>query len=100
MNNNGTRFATLTLTLALGLGVIGSLQAEQIKVPVGSQADRSQTTLPANGMGQDAVHDRWGAPQEIREPVGQPPITQWHYQAFIVYFENNRVLHAVMKRGE
>ena len=99
MYNNGTRLATLTLTLALALGASGHIQAEQITVPVGTQADRSQATLPKNGMSQQTVEDRWGPPREIRQPVGQPPISQWHYPDFIVYFEGDMVLHTVMKRS-
>ena len=103
MHNNGTRFATLTLTLtltlALGLGVAGQVQAEQVTVPVGTQADRSHASLPENGMSQKTVKERWGSPQEIRQPVGQPPISQWHYPDFIVYFEGDTVLHTVMKRS-
>ena len=97
MHNNGTRLAKLTLALALGLSA-GHAQAEQLTIPVGSQAERSEVSMPANGMSQDAVKNRWGSPQDIREAVGQPPITQWHYQEFVVYFENNRVLHTVLKR--
>jgi len=99
MYNNGTRFATLALALALGLGVAGQIQAEQVTVPVGTQADRSHASLPENGMSQKAVREHWGAPQEIRQAVGQPPISQWHYSDFIVYFEDDMVLHTVMKRS-
>lgn len=98
MHNNGSRLVTLTLALALGLGIVGHTQAEQVTVPLGSQADRSQASLPVNGMTQETVQERWGPPLEIREAVGQPPIIQWHYEEFVVYFEDNRVLHTVMKR--
>ena len=37
-------------------------------------------------------------PQDIKGPVGEPPISQWHYQDFVVYFEGNRVIHAVVKQ--
>ena len=50
-------------------------------------------------MSQKAVEERWGSPQEIRQAVGQPPISQWHYPDFIVYFEGDTVLHTVMKRS-
>jgi len=37
-------------------------------------------------------------PAERHEAVGQPPITRWDYPTFSVYFENDRVIHAVAKR--
>ena len=29
--------------------------------------------------------------------VGNPPITRWEYPSFVVFFENNIVLHSVVK---
>jgi len=98
MNKTRSRLTTLVLALALGAGATIAANAEQVTIPVGSQAERSQARLPVNGMNESTVEDRWGAPQKVVEPVGQPPISQWHYQEFVVYFENNRVLHTVMKR--
>lgn len=96
MNKNGFRLASL----ALAFGLMASLpaHAEQLTVPVGAQADRNQMELPANGTSQADVRKQWGAPQEMRGPVGQPPISQWHYADFIVYFEGDQVLHTVIKR--
>ncbi|NWO05849.1 MAG: hypothetical protein HLX50_09180 [Alteromonadaceae bacterium] len=96
MNKKGIRLACLALTF----GLMGSLpaHAEQLTVPVGTQADRSQMQLPASGKSQADVRQQWGTPQETRGPVGQPPISQWHYADFIVYFEGDRVLHTVVKR--
>lgn len=73
--------------------------AEEIRVPVGAQVDRNQAKFPDTGMSQDSVRNSWGAPLEIQGPVGQPPITQWHYQDFVVYFENDRVIHSVLKQN-
>jgi hypothetical protein len=30
-------------------------------------------------------------------PVGEPPITRWDYDKFVVVFEYNRVIHSVTK---
>jgi hypothetical protein len=98
MNKTRSRLTTLALAFALSAGATITANAEQVTIPVGSQAERSQTRLPVNGMNESTVEDRWGTPQKVVEPVGQPPISQWHYQEFVVYFENNRVLHTVMKR--
>lgn len=99
MNNKRNLITAVALTSLMSVGMASSLHAEQLKIPVGSQADRSQVSLPATGMTQTSVRNRWGAPQDIKGPVGEPPITQWHYPEFVVYFEHDRVLHAVIKRN-
>ncbi len=100
MNNKRNLITAVTLAAALTAASLPQAHAEQLVIPVGSQADRSAVALPANGTTGDSVRNRWGAPSEIRGPVGEPPITQWHYQDFVVYLEHNRVIHAVMKRGK
>jgi hypothetical protein len=30
--------------------------------------------------------------------VGEPPISSWEYEPFVVYFEYDRVIHSVAKR--
>lgn len=54
---------------------------------------------PANGMSMADVEARYGSPQEQRAPVGDPPITQWIYSDFVVYFEHNLTIHSVTKRA-
>jgi len=98
MKNNRNLLAAFTLAALMSAGAIPAVQAEDLAIPVGSQADRSQVSLPSNGMSQDSVRARWGAPQDTRGPVGEPPISQWHYSNFVVYFEHERVVHAVIKR--
>lgn len=43
-----------------------------------------------------AVEQRFGAPNSRHAAVGQPPITRWDYARFSVFFENDRVIHAVV----
>ncbi len=50
---------------------------------------------PAKGSTQAAVEARFGTPTERHATVGQPPITRWDYPGFAVFFEGNRVIHAV-----
>ncbi|PCM46381.1 hypothetical protein CPA50_05990 [Marinobacter sp. ANT_B65] len=83
----------MLLTLTPASGVL----AEELRVPVGSQADRSQEKLPRTGLTQASVRASWGQPAKAEGPVGQPPISQWHYDNFVVYFENDRVIHSVLK---
>ena len=57
-----------------------------------------QAGKPTRGMTQDRVRSVYGAPQTEDAAVGEPPISRWHYADFIVYFEYDRVIHAVSRR--
>lgn len=53
---------------------------------------------PTRGMTQDRVQSKYGSPASVKAPVGDPPITRWEYSDFVVYFEYDKVIHAVRKR--
>jgi hypothetical protein len=53
---------------------------------------------PKRGSTMSAVQSRFGEPTTRHATVGQPPITRWDYAQFAVYFEHDRVLHAVIVR--
>lgn len=50
---------------------------------------------PHNGMSMTQVEQRYGAPQERKAPVGEPPISRWIYPDYTVYFEHDLVLTSV-----
>ncbi|WP_416392088.1 hypothetical protein NR756_10100 [Alloalcanivorax xenomutans] len=52
---------------------------------------------PQRGMTQNQVRAQFGAPQDTKGPVGQPPISRWGYPDYTVYFENQVVLHSVTR---
>lgn len=54
---------------------------------------------PERGMKMSVVEGRYGAPATRYPAVGQPPITRWDYPGFVVYFEGDLVLHAVVVTG-
>lgn len=87
--------ASLAIT-ALGYGVSQPVQAEQVKVPVMSQGDRD-AAMPDTGQSRETVRQRFGDPVSVSGPVGDPPITQWHYDNFVVYFEYDHVIHTVAR---
>lgn len=99
MKKQRTLLGALAFCSALTLLPGAPALAEEIQVRVGSQADRQQADLPVTGMSQATVRASWGAPVTMEGPVGQPPISQWHYPNFVVYFEGDRVIHAVLKPG-
>ncbi|WP_100639669.1 hypothetical protein [Marinobacter salexigens] len=86
----------LATAIILTLTPLSGAFAEDLRVPVGSQADRNQQSMPRTGMTQASVRASWGQPDSIKGPIGQPPISQWHYGKFVVYFEGDRVIHSVL----
>ncbi len=65
---------------------------------------QSADSRPKPGMSMTAVESTYGAPSQRHGAVGgavvaQPPITRWDYPSFSVYFENDRVIHAVARRN-
>jgi hypothetical protein len=56
----------------------------------------SDIARPAAGMTMKTVEERFGVPQERHPTIGTPPITRWDYPAFAVFFEKDRVIHAVV----
>lgn len=90
--------ASLAIT-ALGTGFAPHAQADQVKVPVMSQGDRNTTAMPKTGQSREMVRQRFGDPARTSGPVGDPPISQWHYDDFVVYFEYNHVVHSVARHA-
>jgi hypothetical protein len=74
------------------------LTADELKMPIGTQGDRDMQR-PVNGMAKQSVEDRYGAPEMIKGPVGDPPITIWKYNGYSVYFEYDRVIHTVLHKS-
>ncbi len=76
----------------------GSLYAENIKIPVGSQMpELDNTARPKTGMTKTLVKNQFGEPAKQNPAKGQPPISSWEYADFIVYFESDHVIHSVLK---
>ena len=91
------------LARTLKLSVIASAMA--LMAPAFSETlavDGQVTVKPANvetplrGSTMAAVEAKFGAPSSKSGPVGTPPITRWYYPNFVVVFENDKVLHAVV----
>lgn len=89
---------TPKLLLALSFGIAMAAGAQNLEM---TPRDRSYTFdeagKPTRGMTQQAVEASYGAPQDARQPVGDPPITRWEYANFVVFFEYDKVIHSVSK---
>ena len=71
--------------------------AEVITLPLGEQTRQSDLDMPVRSMNKQDVRRDFGDPQEITDAVGEPPISQWVYADYVVYFEGNWVLYSVVK---
>ncbi len=59
----------------------------------------SDVARPASGVTAASVESHFGTPDAKVAPVGDPPISRWEYKDFVVFFEYDRVIHAVVKRN-
>ncbi|MDH5456355.1 MAG: hypothetical protein OEY37_09800 [Gammaproteobacteria bacterium] len=82
--------------IALLFAAMGTASAETLKMDGASAM--SGDGRPTRGMTQASVQSKYGSPASIKAPVGEPPITRWEYTDFVVFFEHDKVIHAVLKR--
>jgi hypothetical protein len=86
----------LLTILGLALGLMASANADTLKTSgISAGEDGSR---PLRGTTQAQVEAKYGSPAAKKAAVGDPPISRWDYPDFTVYFEHDRVIHAVLKR--
>jgi hypothetical protein len=51
--------------------------------------------VPQRWMTKAEVERLYGLPVSKSDPVGDPPISFWQYDHYVVYFEEDRVLHTL-----
>jgi hypothetical protein len=86
-------------TLAFSLGVAQVALAETLVVDDQVQVRDSSVEKPKRGITMTQVEAKFGAPTAKHDTVGAPPITRWDYPSFSVFFEHDRVIHAVATSG-
>jgi hypothetical protein len=91
MRTTARLFSLLAVALAFA-----SLPALADDAPATAGVAAAPSERPENGMRMSDVEARYGAPATRYPAVGQPPITRWDYPGMVVYFEFDRVLHAVL----
>jgi len=94
---------TIPTTLALLILTAPHAFADTLLIDGIDVDKQSVDARPKPGMSMTAVESSYGAPSQRHAAVGgavvqQPPITRWDYPSFSVYFENDRVIHAVARR--
>ena len=97
--------AKVRATPLLALGCVlagslfaGSLFAETLQMEGTDRSAFEGSGRPTRGMTQDRVEATYGTPQSRQAAVGDPPISRWEYPKYVVYFEYDRGIHAVLKR--
>ena len=91
---------TMKMTVvALALGAAIPTFAETLAVDGQVAIKPAGIETPQRGSTMSAVEQKFGAPANKSGPVGNPPITKWFYPNFVVVFENDKVLHAVVVAG-
>lgn len=95
------RTLLICAAIATGLGVVPgpAAHAETIAVDSGLAVKDSGVATPARGMTMSQVESKFGAPASKVAAVGQPPISRWQYPGFVVYFESDHVIHAVVSES-
>ena len=88
---------TMKMSLvALGLALAVPSFGETLAVDGQLAIKPAGVETPQRGSTMSAVEAKFGAPANKSSPVGNPPITKWFYPNFVVVFENDKVLHAVV----
>jgi hypothetical protein len=82
----------IALTLA-GMFFLPSVNATVITIPGHSEGSRQ--IIPNRGISMEDVLKKFGEPKQRFEPIGEPPIMEWSYGSFRVYFEHRTVLHSI-----
>ena len=71
-----------------------ALAGTNLTIP-GNVPTEEKQPMPKRGISMEAVLGEFGEPDQRMGPVGDPPITEWDYGTFRVYFEHQTVLHSV-----
>ena len=87
------RSGTIIIALALAL-IAPSIGANTLTIPGHHEFGETQI-MPRRGISMDSVLVEFGEPEQRRGPVGEPPISEWVYGSFRVYFEHQTVLHSI-----
>ncbi len=84
----------VNLVFSLLVFLSASLQADTLNIP-GHYEANTVLLMPKRGMNMDSVLAQFGEPVRRIEAIGEPPITEWDYSDFRVFFEYQTVLHSL-----
>ena len=81
------------IAMMLGL-IVQPVTAQTTNIPGHSQSTQMQV-MPIRGVNMDSVLAEFGEPIQRYAAIGEPPISEWVYDSFRVYFEYEIVLHSI-----
>ncbi len=81
----------IALSFAL---IMQSAVAGSVTIPGHTPTDAPQI-MPVRGVNMESVLLEFGEPMQRYEAIGEPPISEWVYASFRVYFEHEIVLHSI-----
>ena len=91
------RALTVSAVLATGLaGLTPICRADIVASEDGIAVRDAGVAAPVRGMTMAQVASKFGDPVTKVPAVGKPPISRWEYPGFVVYFERDHVIHAVV----
>lgn len=88
------RSVLCVLLMSGGMLLQAAVAGDNLTIPGHVSASQKQV-MPRRGIDMDDVLSQFGEPDERYGPVGDPPITEWVYGSFRVYFEYEIVLHTI-----
>src|ERR1700735_3987611 len=92
-------YRALTVSAVLATGFVGFApicRADIVASEDGIAVRDAGVAAPARGMTMAQVAGKFGDPLTKVAAVGTPPISRWEYSGFVVYFERDHVIHAVV----
>ena len=92
-------YRALTVSAVLATAVVGFApicRADIVASADGIAVRDAGVAAPARGMTMAQVASKFGDPVTKVPAVGNPPISRWEYSGFVVYFERDHVIHAVV----
>ena len=95
-------YRALTVSAVLVTGVAGFApicRADIVASDQGIAVRDAGVAAPARGMTMSQVASKIGDPVTKVPAVGKPPISRWEYSGFVVYFERDHVIHAVVSES-
>ena len=89
-----------TLFALAAIILLAAAPSARADVLIIEKLEAAQAETPARGATMERVRQIYGAPNGVSGPVGEPPITRWDYDGFVVVFEHDRVIHSVVRHGQ
>jgi hypothetical protein len=99
------RAFTVSAILAISTTITGVVafaplcRADIVASDSGIAVRDAGVAAPARGMTMAQVASKFGDPVSKVPAVGSPPISRWEYSGFVVYFERDHVIHAVVSES-